>query len=578
MPSKSVTAVEDLDLGVSERQAFGAVYRKPAKHDVLTGLVKKGTLRLPPHPNWTGDVTDWQADPYKDRNWQFQHHTLRWLNPVRWSALEGDEGAAELWRNVAKSWGKTNVPAKKAVGLFAWKDMADGNRAIQLSLGAPLIRPQDTWYIPLVRYHVDWLLDEKNIVKKNHALHQHLGLVVASAVLRDRSALNVAYDRLAKQFKSTFDTQGANDEGAVGYHEMNLKWWAQAWSRIEAEGLKIPDFAVARLEAGRTALAHMVLPNGTLPQIGDTNRLPVSKGLGSHVDFVATQGEEGEAPEGTAVAYDRGYIVSRSGWGTTRPLADESHMLVRFGHDVLSHSHQDRGSVHLYTRGRSWLTDSGFYSYQTGDLTRTHFLLRDAHNIAQLPDLAHTVRAEVSLERFTATEDVHDAVLHDHGYQDVELRRRTLFLPGPECWIVWDEVSTPMQIQQRWLADIGVNVRRHDRGFELRSGDQTVSMVWLGAVPVFSRHPAKEGDLHGWIATKWKTVEPGTLITAKSPKNRQRSIVLIAPSTPQEFAVVRSYVTINGLLTAVLMRGTRVWDLKVDGDAVTITEQTRDWS
>jgi len=577
VPAKRATTVADLDLGVAERQAFGTVYGKPGKHQLLAKLVKAGTLRLPPHPNWTGDVTDWAADPYGDRNWQFQHHTLRWLNPLRWAALEGDEDAAAEWRRVARSWAGANIPAKRAPGLFAWKDMADGNRAIQLSLGAPLIRPEDDWYVPLIEYHVDWLMDEANIVQKNHALHQHTGLVVAAALLRDSSALETAYQRMIEQFVSTFDAQGANDEGATGYHEMNLKWWSQAWERVKAEGLEIPATVEAQLEAGRSALAHLVLPDGTLSQIGDTKRAPVSRGLGPNVDFVATQGEQGSAPRGTAVAYERGYVVSRSGWGEERPLADESHMIVRFGHDVRSHSHQDRGSVHLYSRGRSWLTDSGFFSYQTGDPTRTYFLSPEAHNVARLPDHQHSVRNEVELERFTNTDQYHEALLRDHGYRGIEMRRRVLYLTGPDCWIIWDEASEPARIQQNWIIDIGLRMRRHDRGFELLSGEQTMSMTWLGNVPAFSRHVAKEGDPHGWIATKWKTMEPASTLSAQSSPNRRRNVVLIAPSAPQELAVTRSYITTAGQLSMVLSRGPRVWDIAVDGADVVVTEVTRNW-
>src|SRR5699024_9772656 len=116
---------------------------------------------------------------------------------------------------------------------------------------------------------------------------------------------------------------------------------------------------------GRTALAQLAMPNGRLPQIGDTKRGPLAKDLGDQVDFVRTQGEAGTAPTETAVAYDRGYVVSRSGWGERRPLAQESHMLVRFGDDLLSHSHQDRGSVHLYSRGMPWLVFSGCVCFQT---------------------------------------------------------------------------------------------------------------------------------------------------------------------------------------------------------------------
>lgn len=577
MPDSIVYSPDALDLGVASRQAFGA-YAKPAKFRELTASVLEGTLSLPPHPQWTGKVSDWASDPYSDRNWQFQHHTLRWLNPLRWSAFAGDDAAAAEWRRVARSWGQANTPASRAPSVFAWKDMADGNRAIQLSLGAPLITPDDDWYVPLLRYHVDWLKDDKNIVRKNHALHQHAGLVVAAAALRDAEALRTAYDRMVKQFESTFDAQGANDEGSVGYHEMNLKWWSQAWERIEIEGLEIPDFVSERLEAGRTALAHLTMPNGRFPQIGDTKRSAVGRGRNPHLEYVATQGAEGIAPEATAVAFERGYVVSRSGWGEKRPLADESHMVLRFGAHVRAHSHQDRGSVHLYSRGRPWLVDSGFHSYQTGDPTRNHFLAREAHNLVVLPGLLHDDNALVDLTRFTVTEQVHDAELQDRGYDGIELRRRVLYLPGPDCWIVWDESSEAMPIRQNWHVDLGVTSRRHDRGFELRSRDQSMTMTWLGALPTLARHTAVDGDLRGWIATKWKTLEPATLITAESALNRIRNVVLIAPSAPQEFSVVRSYITVKGLLSAVLMRGPKVWELQVDGADVQIFEVVRDWS
>src|SRR5690625_3025166 len=77
----------------------------------------------------------------------------------------------------------------------------------------------------------------------------------------------------------------------------------------------------------------------SVAQIGDTKRSPLSRELGARVDFVATQGKAGSAPAETAVAYDRGYVVSRSGWGEERPLAQESHMILRFGDDEIGRAH-----------------------------------------------------------------------------------------------------------------------------------------------------------------------------------------------------------------------------------------------
>lgn len=577
MTSRAVTSPSDLDHGVSARQAFGVAYRRPPELEARTRRVLAGTLRLPPHPAWKGDFTDWRADPFGDRNWRFQHHTLRWLNPLRWSALEGDEAARREWVRVVHSWHKENLPARRRSGEFAWKDMADGNRAIELSLGAPLVPDSDTWFVNLLRAHVDWLLNERNIGVKNHALHQHVGLLVAAATLRDNQAIDVAFERICKQFTSTFDSEGGNDEGSVGYHELNLRWWTHAWARLEAEGREIPDFAVRRIDAGREAFAHMLLPNGQLPQIGDTKRGAAEGGLGPYVDYVVTGGSSGTPPADNAVAYTRGYAISRSGWGRTRDLAEESHLLLRHGADLEAHSHQDRGSLHLYTRGRSWLTDSGFHSYQIKDPIREHLGSRAAHNVAFLPGVAHDDSAPVKLERFTVTPGYHDFVVTDKGYEDNVVKRRVIYLAEPECWIVQDEAEQTSSIVQHWHVDVGITAARYERGFDLRSGNTSVSMTWLGRLPKLSRHVAHGDDLRGWIGTNWKTLEPGTLIRAESGTGLRPLVVLIAPSSPQEIAIVRSYINTKGDIAATLMRGPRVWELRLSASHVSISEINRSW-
>lgn len=568
----------DLDLEVSSRQAFGVAYRRPNQLEARTERVLAGTLRLPPHPDWTGDTADWRANPFNDRNWQFQHHTLRWLSPLRWSGLDGSEAARDEWRRIVRSWYETNLPPRRVAGQFAWKDMADGNRAIELSLGSPLVRSDDEWFVELLRAHVEWLSNKKNLAQKNHALHQHAGLLVVAATVRDQRAMELAYQRMVEQFESTFDIQGSNDEGSVGYHELNLRWWEQAWSRAEAEGLVVPESVTNRLLAGREALAQMMLPDGGLPQIGDTKRGLVGPGLGPQVDYVLTGGKEGAAPQAKAVAYDRGYVISRSGWGESRPLSQESHLILRHGEDLKAHSHQDRGSIHLYTMGRRWLVDSGFHSYQFKDETREHLWSREAHNVALLPELLHDDSAPVELVRFEVTPDAHDFIVIDRGYEGNEWRRRVVYLVGPDCWIVWDEAAKPAKLVQHWHVDIGVTAPRYDRGFELRNEGQSVTMAWLGQLPRLGRHLAQKSGLRGWIGTKWKTLEPGTLITAESSASQGRSVVLIAPSSPYELAVVRSYVTTEGVLTAALMRGPRLWELRVDSAGVNISQLERAWT
>ena len=551
-----------LDLAAADRQAFGPSFDRPADIDISCAGVGRGVLHLPPHPDWEGDMVDWAADPYEDRNWQFQHHTLRWINPLRWAALEGNIAARAEWLRVARSWCEHNIPATQAPSAFAWKDMADGNRALQLALGARLIGEQDlSWFMEALAYHRDWLTDETHIVGKNHGLHQHAGLLVVSAVLRDREGMDTAVRRMEHQFASTFDEQGANDEGSAAYHQMNLRWWAQSWERVEREGLVIPDWVARRLDAAGAVLAHLAQPDGRLPQIGDSARGRVSRGLHPQSDYAATAGAMGHRPEGTALVLDRGYVLSRSGWGETRPMLGESHMVLRHGRDLQGHSHDDQGSVHIYAAGRPWLVDSGFHSYQTGDATVRYLHSRPAHNVAALVGMERTPSAPMDLVRAEITPQWHDVELVDRGYDAHDLRRRILYLTGPDCWIVWDHsgASSQAPLEQAWHVDHGVTVARHDRGYELREGSRSLTMSWLGQLPQLRLHKAQDGDLRGWIGTRWKTLRSGARITATTTSTVRRNVVLIAPGGSRPLGIVRSYVTTAGVLETVVARGADTW-------------------
>lgn len=481
MPSSSARTPSGLDLGVAARQAFGASYARPLDFDEQLQRIKSGVIRIRPHGDWRGDYTAWDADPYSDRNWQLQFHSLRWLTPLRWAALDGDVEARAEWLRIARSWFEANIPFRPGLAPFAWKDMTDGNRAIHLSLGAPLAGDNDEWFVELLGYHRDWLMDPAHVKGKNHGLHQHTGLLVVAAALRDRDATDTAVGRMEAQFLTTFDAQGCNDEGSVGYQQHNLKWWRTAWHRAGLEGYTV-DGVEERLSEGAHALAHMVMPDGQLPQIGDLARGTVSRGLHAFTNFASSRGAVGERPRGNALVLDGGYVLSRSGWGETRSPEQESHMVLRHGLDVKAHSHQDRGSIHIYAAGTRWLTDSGFYSYQPGDPIRRHLASREAHNIAFLPGQIHDPSAPVELVSESVTAVAHDFTVTDRGYTDAEVSRRVVYLPGPDCWIVVDSSTSldPVPLTQHWHVEPGVETRFRDRGFRLRREEAVLNMTWLG--------------------------------------------------------------------------------------------------
>lgn len=572
-PSK--ISVSDLDVAVSMRQAFAGSYSRPKNLKDALASYRSGKLLLPPQPVWVGEPTDWAADPFKDRNWRFQHHTLRWMNPLRWAALDGDEDARVEWLRIARSWGERNIPASKSPSDFAWKDMADGNRSIQLSLGAPLVKENDEWYIDLLQYHRDWLMDESHIVGKNHGLHQHSGLLVLGSVLRDQEAIDTAVSRMRKQFASTFDAQGANDEGSSTYHQMNMSWWSSAWKRVKLEGIDPPQEVQERLELASRVLAHIALPDGQLPQIGDAKRTKVSIGHSHVTDFVASGGSIGTPPDGTALILDRGYVLSRSGWGHARPLENESHMLARFGENARSHSHQDRGSLHIYAAGQRWLIDSGFHSYQPSAPEVRYLKSREAHNVASIVGLDHDDTAPVNLVASNISDSIHDFTFCDSGYANAKLIRRVIYFVDADCWVVSDIAVSdePVEITHRWHVEPGVSSRVLDNGFGLTGDAGRFGMYWLGRGTRLGRTIPREGSLPGWIGTKWKTLIPGTVLTAKSTKDRPHLVTLLGAHSPMPLGIVESRVSASGRISLHIARGADHWRIVISDEALTIKKK-----
>ncbi|MFK5689617.1 heparinase II/III family protein [Ornithinimicrobium sp. LYQ92] len=556
---------------MSTRQAFGAVFQRPKNLDSLLDSYRAGQLRLPPQPVWTGEFTNWAADPFEDRNWRFQHHTLRWLNPIRWAALDGVNDARGEWLYVARSWAETNIPAEESPSDFAWKDMADGTRAIQFCLGAPLVGPEDEWFVELLKYHRDWLMDDKHIVQKNHALHQHQGLLVLGATLRDTDAINKAVERMRTQFRTTFDEQGGNDEGAIKYHELNIQWWALGWRRVEAEGIAPPEDVQHRLDRAAYVLAHMTLPNGEITQIGDTVRGKVAPRLGEATEYAATGGRSGKTPSERVVVLDRGYILSRSGWGEKKPLDQESHTVIRHGIHHRGHAHQDRGSVHIYAAGQRWLTDSGFHSYQAGSPEVRYLKSREAHNVAFLPGVDHDDNAPVEIVAQHVSDDAHDFTLLDHGYGDADVRRRVIYLTGPDAWLVIDtaDPAAGAPIRQHWHVELDTKVRVLDNGYRLAGARAQFTMYWLGRGTALSHRLADDRSHDAWIGTRWKTMQPSARITAESRARSPRLVTLLVPQAGNPLGVVSSHVATTGTTSLDLVRGGARWRIKVtDGELV----------
>ncbi|GLU86781.1 hypothetical protein Kosp01_15270 [Kocuria sp. NBRC 114282] len=566
----------DIDSGVSIRQCLGVGFIRQDDYVERARKLLDGRMRVSPHPEWAAeDLCDWTADPFSSRNWQFQHHALRWISPARHLAMDGDRDAREFWMSTAQSWIRHNPPEAPA-SQFSWIDMADGLRAQELVFGWPLAETPDEKQALLsaLETHGTWLADPEHLSEGNHALHQDLGLFVLASFLRRREWQDLAVRRLAELFEGSFDENGANDEGSVEYHRLNLAWWTSAWDRVAMEDVEVPRHVQQTLTRAADFLAHATRPDGFMMTIGDTHLKRVEASGRPEIDYVATLGDEGEPPSSTTVVAPNGFILGRSGWGGEgRSYAEETSYSLRYGPQIRSHQHEDRGGITFFSGGRDWITDPGSYNYEPKDPFRRHLRSRQAHNLVVVDDREYAPAGHVRLERAEVSDHAHDYAVVDRNYEGVALRRRLVYLPGLDLGIVIDHFDADKQVtaRQLWQLNPGVRARLRDSAVELQDGDSSLSLAWLGNGERPVVRYADDSSPRGWVSRAWGKKEPGGVAeVAKSARSGVFTAVF-GESTKDTLSVVSSRATPKSAWMRILRFG-RVWSITISEDQVVISE------
>ncbi|WP_312794351.1 heparinase II/III family protein [Kocuria sp.] len=538
--------------------------------------IMSGTLRLAPHKPWnTTRVADWTADPFSSRNWQFQHHALRWLSPVRFLAFDGDADARDFWFRVVQDWVAHNPP-ENPPSTFSWFDMTDGLRAQELVFGWPLATNdvERELLITALHTHGEWLADESHQATGNHALHQNIGLFVVASFLRARNWKRLAVARMETLFLRSFDQLGANDEGSPEYHRLNLAWWRSAWDRVAMEGVAVPEAAAFTLSRAATFLAHLTRPDGTLVPLGDTHLKHVSAEGWPELEYVATLGVVGEPPSTTVVAAPNGYVLGRSGWGDDeRSFAEHSHYSIRYGNHSSSHQHEDRGSLTFFTGGQDWLTDPGSYMYEPKDPFRKYLRSREAHNLVTVEDREYVSDARVWLKACSTSDLAHDFTVQDPGYRGVVITRRVVYLPPLDLLVVLDSVSAdaPITTQQRWHTEPGVKPRYRDSALELqkRNGSR-FTVQWLGEGIRPRVHYGNDSSIREWVSRKWGQKEPAAGFEVSQTGRSAFYATIMGDSTRDAWAVVSSRAKSESTWLRITRFGL-VWEISIDDEGVRVT-------
>lgn len=516
-----------LDLWASRRQTF--------QYSVDTAEVSRlldHRLTMAPHPEWTIPAEPtWQEDPFEDRNWCFQFHSLRWLEPLRRAAVKRDNAALKMWLHYMQDWTAKN-PRGNPASSWAWVDMADGLRAQQLCLAAPLVWRRANEHLPwieaTIRDHAEHLADPNNMGNANHALHQQESLFVCGRVLKEEKYWKLASQRMGTLLREQYDEQGMNAEGATAYHHNNFLWWEKALRRFDVEQLPRPEGADRHLHAPEQ-IAHATRPDGTLVSIGDTDILRPHKIDSTYTDYVTTNGTDGTAPGQTVAVYDAGYVFARSGWGDeNRSYADQTYYTLRFGLARRVHGHPDGTSLTFSAKGVNWIVDPGKYQYGRS-IPRDHFVSRAAHSVLTIEGRTAFKDSFVDLTRQVITSRHHDFVLEDLTFDRVLLTRRVIHSVRGDYLVIVDDASSRKKFTatQRWQLGAEIEVELSGQRAELTAAGKQAVLWFDGGDLDLSSVCAQDEPFDGYISTGWKKLAPAPAVLARRAGSTLRFLTVI---------------------------------------------------
>lgn len=353
-----------------------------------TGFTAHGRKDLPPLPLRL--PMDWNADPFADRNWMFQIHAWRMLDPYLNTLLAPPRTQERrpsdpprhlsVILEIMADWKRDNILG--APGPLTWNDMATGLRAGKLALLITLAR-RDGWRLPnmlseLVDLHIAELSDREKLSDGNHGLFQLNGLMSLVHACPDdpraRAAKSYAIANMSAMIDSQLGAAGVHTENSPGYHFFVLRVFQNLlgapWWRIPAT-----VHAQDRLVAAKRARFWLADPAGRCVPVGDSSEGMVLRRFDG---IEAWPHQRQDKVLGAAVD---GYAMVRTAPELSPKRSSMLFLTASFRSGT--HKHADCLSLVWQEAGRNILINSGKYGYQKDEM-RGYFLSTRAHNTVEI--------------------------------------------------------------------------------------------------------------------------------------------------------------------------------------------------
>ena len=420
-----------------------------------------------------GPDIDWNRQPEGVSSaewlWNFNshHHFVVLLEAYLKTANE--KYAQEFARQVTDFVIQNPAPPYTLTRVGSWRNLEAGNRMMESwprafygFLSSPSFTPQAmALMLGSIWSHGEYIYAHPSGLRRpsNWSVIDSSGLLAAGAYWPEfAEALkwrDTGFARLQEQLALQVYPDGAQYELAPGYHMYCLDRFKQGMRLAKETGCDIPGEYSNGIESMYEYLMWLAKPDRTTPAFSDSGRNAVSGVLREGAQlfsrndllYVATDGAEGTAPDGTSrlLPY-AGYAIQRSDW-----TPDALYLAFDGGPVGTNHQHDDKLSFVLSAYGRNFIIDPGPHVY-TPDAWRRWCVGTAAHSTVLIDHqgqrrmrLGVELTAEETPDPVWISNEVFDYVCatYNSGYgpDGIEVvHKRHIVFVKPVCWILVDQI------------------------------------------------------------------------------------------------------------------------------------------
>ncbi|WP_313107098.1 heparinase II/III domain-containing protein [Stutzerimonas nitrititolerans] len=502
-------------LPVTARNANIAVTRAAitqARQLWETGFVPAGRAVAP----WPFQLPlDWNADPFRDRNWRYQLHAWRMLDPLlgAWEQTGNTRYLDDTLR-IVFDWYEFHS-ARDQKSDYEWYDMAVGLRAMKLAYllqrafrgDVQLDDAEKAKLLHLAWLHARSLMDERLLSRGNHGLFQLHGLLALCNVVPSIGTCAGARDFVKTEMQDLllrqFSFEGVHLENSPEYHFFVYNTVKRFMDSGWYEQFEFIHDLMERVGQNRVWMVH---PDKTIVTVGDSE--PKSVNI-----------EWPESPDSCrdlkASCYllrnfsESGYAIVRSDWAV--PTQNASMLFFMGMFFQTGHKLPDDLSFEWFDQGERILTNAGKYSYSKGAF-RDYVTSTAAHNTVEIdgrtPKLSKASRYGSAITDARAMGEtflIRGAVPREEG---IEQERLVLF--RPQRWLAIADVLQGDTLHEftQWFHFARQWQLENTEG-DMRlvsSSGRTVLVRHLSGAQLVAPRGQKQPKLQGWVTESYGTM------------------------------------------------------------------------